>query len=178
MVAGNHLMSDMSPFSLFEIEPAYTLNWDAVESKKSLFQKTLHPDLFPTGSSECEFATEKMALMNNAYLVLKDPIHRARTLLELKKISIPGENGTTICDPKLMDDALALKESLEEASINNDFSTFFETLAEQQKILEGTFNNAFLENDEHKMKEAYIRLSFCIKTLTDAKTLCFKNMGN
>ena len=178
VVAGNLLMSDLSPFALFDIEPAYTLNWDVIEAKKLFFQKALHPDLFPAGSSECELATVKMALVNNAYMLLKDPIHRAKTLLNAKNIAIPGENSATVSDPKLMDEALSLKESLQIASSDDDFTNLFETLASKQKILEDSFNAAFLENNEKQMKEIYIRLSFCVKTLTNAKTLHYENMGN
>lgn len=171
-------MSDTSPFVLFEIEPSYVLNWDIIESRKSFFQKTLHPDFFPAGSTECEHATAKMAFVNNAYMALKDPIYRAKMLLEVKKVAVPGENGATTRDPNLMEEALSFKEFLAEATANNDFTSLFEVLDKKQKVLEEIFNNAFLENDEHQMKEAYIRLSFCVKTLTDAKTICFENMGN
>lgn len=177
VVAENRLMSSVSPFALFEIEPTYSVDWDIIESRRSLFQKTLHPDLFPAGSIDSDIASSKLSHLNNAYMVLKDPLQRARILFELKSVPIPGENGATISNPKMMEEALSIKESLEDAAVKNDFSDLFETLGEQQKELEKAFNKALLENNEKQMCEAYIRLSFCVKTLTDAKTLCFKNMG-
>ena len=169
---------EASPFELFEIEPLYTLDWNVIERRKALFQKTLHPDFYPVNSSEYEIASKKLALVNNAYAILKDPIRRAKALFSIADITIPGENGKTINDPKMMEEALSLKESLEVATIDNDFDNLFKTLAKQQKILEDSFNAAFLENNEHNMKETYIRLSFCIKTLADAKALRFENMEN
>lgn len=176
--AENLFMSDISPFELFDIEPVYTLDWDEVESKKSLFQKMLHPDLFPIGSSEYEVAREKLSSANHAYTLLKDPIQRAKALFCVKNIAIPGENGKTINDPKMMEEALALKELLEEATFNNNFENLFDVLNKKQNILENAFNKAFLENNITEMKETYIRLSFCIKTLNDAHAFCFRNMGN
>lgn len=177
MGAESRLMSSVSPFALFDIEPTYSVDWDVLESKRSLFQKTLHPDLFPAGSADSDIASSKLSCVNNAYRILKDPLHRARALFELKQISIPGENGATISNPEMMEEALFIKESLEEAAVHNDFSSLFDFLNTKQKDLENIFNKALLENNEKEMTEAYIRLSFCVKTLNDAKTLCFNNMG-
>ncbi|MES2607351.1 MAG: Fe-S protein assembly co-chaperone HscB [Pseudomonadota bacterium] len=165
-----------TPFDLLSVKPAYLLDWCLLDHNLAALQETLHPDLYPNGSQERDIADSMSSAINNAYAILKDPIQRARALLSLSNISIPGENGKTINEPELMEEALSLKELLEEATIKNDFDTLLQTLSAKQCILEDQFNSAFLTNNKIGMQNAYVQLSFCIKTLNDAKNLCFKSM--
>jgi molecular chaperone HscB len=174
----NMMTSDVTPFALLSVEPAYHLDWSVVDCNLVSLQEILHPDLYPIGSEERSVADAMLSSVNNAYAVLKDPIQRARILLKLKNIGVPGENGETINDPEMMEEALLLKQFLEEASAQNDFDSLFETLNNQQKKIEELFNLALLANTENDMKDTYIRLSFCIKTHNDAKALCFKSKGH
>ncbi|MES2252305.1 MAG: hypothetical protein V4482_01300 [Pseudomonadota bacterium] len=167
----------VTPFALLSVLPTYTIDWLVVDHNLSILQETLHPDCYPLGSHERELADVTLSLINNAYSVLKDPIQRIRALFDVRNIPIPGKNGQTINDPLMMDEAFLLKESLDEACIKGQIDLFIKSLNEQQKLLEDHFNNAFLNNDEIKMKKTYIRLSFCLKTLNDAKAFCFENKG-
>ena len=169
------MQDDMNPFALLSVLPAYNLDWEMIDRTMSALQETLHPDLYPAGSHERDIADTMLSKINNAYVILKDPIQRARALFDVKNMSVPGEKGQTISDPEMMEEALLLKESLEAACFKNEFEDVLKTLDMQKDTFEEQFNEAFLSDNKNNMNVAYIRLSFCIKTLNDAKALCFEN---
>jgi molecular chaperone HscB len=169
-------MAEITPFELLSIMPTYTLNWVEIDHQFTTLQQTIHPDRYPSGSQERDIAESLSRQINNAYTILKNPLQRAKALFDVKRIMIPGVNGQTIDDPTIMEEALVLKESLEVAVSTQDFKGLIETLKQQQQALENTFSNAFEASDETEMKKTYIRLSFCIKTLNDAKEKSFESM--
>jgi len=173
----NVMGASLTPFALLSVLPSYTLDWVAVDHNLSVLQETLHPDRYPVGSHERELADVTLALINNAYTVLKDPIQRIKALFDVKNILVPGIKGQIINEPMMVGEAFLLKESLSEACAKGEVDLFISNLNEQQNSIEDHFNTAFLKNNEHEMKQTYIRLSFCIKTLNDAKSFCFANRG-
>ncbi len=157
-----------SPFALLSITPTFVLDYEMLKQNYRLLQETLHPDRYPQKSKEAEVACLMASAINQAYAVLQDPLRRAKALFVLKGCSIPGEGGQTICDPRFMDEALVLKELLEEAQTPESCAQLISALSEKERQVGELFQDAFLANDLAAMSDAYIRLSFVVKTKNDA----------
>ncbi|MDP3371919.1 MAG: Fe-S protein assembly co-chaperone HscB [Candidatus Paracaedibacteraceae bacterium] len=166
--------SPLSPFALLSIPPNYLFDWDIVNKNLRSLQETLHPDLYPSGSHECEIAQNMMSEVNNAYRVLKDPLLRAHVLFKLNGMTIPGSDAKTVTDPTIMEEALEIKEQLENANSHSKLNSLVKRLTSQQIILEKKLDAAFKTSNETEVYSTYARLSFCIKTQTDACRLLTK----
>ncbi len=162
-------LDNASPFALLSIAPTFVLDIEMVKRNYTLLQETLHPDRYPHQTKEAEVACLMASAINQAYAILRDPLRRAKALLSLKGCSIPGEDGQTIRDPRFMEEALTLKELLEEAQTPESCIHLIEILSQKQKQVDELFQAAFLANDLVGMSDAYIRLSFIVKTKSDAR---------
>ncbi len=157
-----------SPFALLSITPLFFIDHEILKQNYRLLQETLHPDRYPLQSKEAEIACLMASAINQAYAVLQDPLQRAKALLLLKGGAIPGASGQTICDPRFMDEALDLKELLEAAQTAESCAQLISALSEKERQVGELFQDAFLANDLTAMSDAYIRLSFVVKTKNDA----------
>lgn len=157
-----------SPFALLSIMPTFLIDHKMLKQNYLLLQETLHPDRYPSQSKEAEVACSMVSAINQAYSVLEDPLRRAKALLLLKGCPIPGEDGQTICDPRFMEEALVLKELLEAVKTAESCAQLISALSEKERQVGVLFQDAFLVNDVDSMSDAYIRLSFIVKTKNDA----------
>jgi molecular chaperone HscB len=104
-----------SHFDLFGLEPAYALESEALERSYREIQSRVHPDRFAhAGDAERRASLQWTTRVNEAYRTLKDPVQRAKHLLELHGVDVAFETNTAMPGDFLAQQ-MELRESLEEA---------------------------------------------------------------
>src|SRR2546421_380750 len=104
-----------SHFELFGLPPAFTLDEEKLERSYREIQSQVHPDRFAhAGDAERRASLQWTTRVNEAYRTLKDPLQRARHLLELRGVDVAFETNTAMPADFLVQQ-MALRESLEEA---------------------------------------------------------------
>ena len=136
-VAGKALTSNH--FELFGLEPVFALNADSLDSAYRDIQAKVHPDRFAhAGDAERRASLQWTTRVNEAYRTLKDPLQRARHLLELRGVDVAFETNTAMPADFLVQQ-MALRESLEEAVEAKDaasLDSLRKGLVEEQRRLE------------------------------------------
>jgi molecular chaperone HscB len=107
-------------FELFGLEPAYALDGAALEQAYRDIQSKIHPDRFAhAGDAERRASMQWTTRVNEAFRVLKDPVQRAKYLLELNGVDVAFETNTSMPSDFLMRQ-LELREALELAAAERD----------------------------------------------------------
>lgn len=102
-------------FELFGLPQAFALDVAALTPVYRELQKRHHPDRFAdAGPAEQRAAVQLAAHINEALEALKDPVRRARYLLELAGHPVAIEQ-TTVADTEFLMGQMELREELEEA---------------------------------------------------------------
>jgi molecular chaperone HscB len=102
-------------FDLFGLSPIYSIEGEALERSYREIQSKVHPDRFAhAGDAERRASLQWTTRVNEAYRTLKDPVQRARHLLELHGVDVAFETNTAM-PPEFLMQQMELRESLEEA---------------------------------------------------------------
>ncbi len=97
-------------FSLFDLPPAFDIDVDALTARYRRLQQLIHPDRYSTAGEQARrLAAQRAARINAAYQTLKDPLARARHLLELRGADVE-KTGTV--EPEFLMEQMALRERL------------------------------------------------------------------
>ena len=84
-------------FELFGLVPGYALEPERLERAYLEIQARIHPDRFAhAGDAERRASMQWTTRVNEAYRTLKDPVERARYLLELKGVDVAFETNTCL----------------------------------------------------------------------------------
>jgi molecular chaperone HscB len=90
-------MNEQNPFSIFGISPSFSIDLEKIEELYFEFNKTLHPDRNPfLSAAEKSENQSKIAKINEAYTILKDPEKRIDALLKLNSIELTTKNKSAI----------------------------------------------------------------------------------
>ena len=109
-----------SHFELFGVDPAYALETDALERSYREIQSRVHPDRFAhAGDAERRASLQWTTRVNEAYRTLKDPVQRAKHLLELHGVDVAFETNTAM-PPEFLMQQMELREALEQAVEKKD----------------------------------------------------------
>jgi molecular chaperone HscB len=112
-----------SHFELFGLAPAFGLEAEALERSYRDIQSQVHPDRFAhAGDAERRASLQWTTRVNEAYRMLKDPVQRAKHLLELHGVDVAFETNTAMPSDFLMQQ-MKLRESVEEAVGKKDPSS-------------------------------------------------------
>ena len=102
-------------FELFGLTPAFSLEAEALERSYREIQSRVHPDRFAhSGDAERRASLQWTTRVNEAYRTLKDPVQRAKHILELHGVDVAFETNTAMPADFLLQQ-MALREQLEEA---------------------------------------------------------------
>src|SRR2546422_1154119 len=126
-------------FELFGLQPAFSLDETGLERSYREIQARVHPDRFAhAGDAERRASLQWTTRVNEAYRTLRDPLQRARHLLELRGVDVAFETNTAMPADFLVQQ-MALRESLEEAVEAKDaasLDSLRKGLVEEQRRLE------------------------------------------
>ena len=105
-------------FELFGLAPAFALGAEAVEALERSYreiQSRVHPDRFAhAGDAERRASLQWTTRVNEAFQILKNPVARAKHLLELHGVDVQLETSTRMPGDFLIQQ-LELREELERA---------------------------------------------------------------
>lgn len=109
-----------SAFELFGLEPAFAVDARALEHAYREIQSRVHPDRFAhAGDAERRASLQWTTRVNEAYRTLKDPVQRAKHLLDLQGVDVAFETNTSMPGEFLMQQ-MELREALEAAVEKKD----------------------------------------------------------
>src|SRR3954467_12597005 len=126
-------------FDLFNLEPAYAVNGAALEQAYRDLQALIHPDRYAQAADAERLASLQLTTrVNEAYRALKDPVQRARHILELRGVDVAFETNTQMPTDFLMQQ-LELREELQGAVAKTSVAfldTLRTNLSKKKKSLE------------------------------------------
>src|SRR5512134_1781137 len=103
-------------FELFGLTPAFAIEGEALERSYREIQSKVHPDRFAhAGDAERRASLQWTTRVNEAYRTLKDPVQRAKHLLELNGVDVAFETNTAM-PPEFLVQQMELRETLEAAN--------------------------------------------------------------
>lgn len=150
-------------FARLGLPRAFAIDGQALERAYFAAQRRFHPDRFAgRGAREKTFSLQHATLINEAYETLRDPLARARYLLDLEGRPLPGEDGRTIADPTLLMEAMEWREALEETA-PADLPALAAKLAGDTGAVEAALATAFAEHDLDAATREALRLSYLSK---------------
>jgi molecular chaperone HscB len=132
-------------FELFDLAPAYSLDTGRLEDSYKELQTLVHPDRYAqAGDAERRASMQWTTRVNEAYSTLRDPVQRAKHILELNGIDVAFETNTQMPTDFLMQQ-LEMREELE-AAVGKKDSSFLDglkkKLASQQRHLEASIGES------------------------------------
>ncbi|MCD6040576.1 MAG: Fe-S protein assembly co-chaperone HscB [Burkholderiales bacterium] len=102
-------------FDLFGLPPVFAVDADALERSYREIQSRVHPDRFAhAGDAERRASLQWTTRVNEAYRSLKDPVERAKHILELNDVDVAFETDTAM-PPEFLMQQMELRETLEQA---------------------------------------------------------------
>ncbi|HEY0722287.1 MAG TPA: Fe-S protein assembly co-chaperone HscB [Gammaproteobacteria bacterium] len=100
-------------FELFGLSAGFEVDGETLALRYRDLQKETHPDRFANASDqERRLSVQLAAQINEAYRVLKNPLARARYLLELNGVNL--DDTDTRMDPEFLMEQMELREALAE----------------------------------------------------------------
>src|SRR3954463_5780394 len=114
--AGKALTSSGNHFELFGLQPAFTLDTEALERAYREIQSQVHPDRFAhAGDAERRASLQWTTRVNEAYRTLQHPVQRASHILSLHGVDVAFETNTAMPQAFLIQQ-LDLREALDNAT--------------------------------------------------------------
>jgi molecular chaperone HscB len=106
-------------FELFGLPASYDVNGETLAQRYRELQRAVHPDRFANAQdAERRLSVQLAARINEGFRTLKDPLDRARYLLEIAGVEM-DERGTQLDGAFLMDQ-MELRERLDETRAAQD----------------------------------------------------------
>lgn len=164
-------------FELFGIPVGFDVDADTLALRYRDLQRAVHPDRFANASDhERRLSVQRAAQINEAFRTLKQPLARARYLLELK--GKPLDETDTAMDPSFLMEQMELRERIEGIRSAADP---FQALTEVRSQLEqgerflvtelGTFFAEGSDNSLEQARQAVRKLQFFQKLLDEIAEL-------
>jgi molecular chaperone HscB len=145
---------------LFGLEPVFALNADSLDSAYRDIQAKVHPDRFAhAGDAERRASLQWTTRVNEAYRTLKDPLQRARHLLELRGVDVAFESNTAMPADFLVQQ-MELRESLEEAVATKDaasLDSLRKGLVEEKSKLEKKIGESIDAREDYRGAAELVR---------------------
>ena len=132
-------LTSSNHFELFGLSPAFALDKELLEKAYRDIQSQVHPDRYAqSGDAERRASLQWTTRVNEAYRTLRNPVQRAKHLLELHGIDVAFETNTQMPTAFLLQQ-LDLREELDRASAKKDaalLDTLRSRLSSEKKQLE------------------------------------------
>ena len=122
-------------FALFGLAADFELDKAALAERYRELQRNVHPDRFANaGDAERRLSMQMAARVNEGYRVLKDPLMRARYLLELA--GLPVDDSQSSLDGQFLMQQMELRERLDAARRATDAEQRLQALAKDLALAE------------------------------------------
>ncbi len=152
-------MGTLCHYALFELQPAFDIDVEALSSRYRELARKVHPDRFAdAGEKEQRYAIERSANLNEAYQTLKSPSRRARYLLTLEGRDMPLE--ATVQDSAFLMQQMQWREELEELYDDGDLDgvvSFKARLKAAQQHLNDSFAQIWRDESQREEAERLVR---------------------
>jgi molecular chaperone HscB len=146
-----------SHFELFGLAPAFAVEGEALERSYREIQSRVHPDRFAhAGDAERRASLQWTTRVNEAYRVLKDPVQRARHLLELQGVDVAFETDTKM-PPDFLMQQMELREALEEARDAAALDALRKNLVEEKGTMERAIAEAIDARKDYAAAAGLVR---------------------
>ena len=107
-------------FNLFQLEPSFNIDTEALEQSYRALAARFHPDKFASASAfEQKQAVMMSSTINDAYRTLKSPIDRAAYLLKSQNIDADAPEHTSF-SPEFLMQQMEWRETLMDAQIEQN----------------------------------------------------------
>ncbi len=167
-----------SYFELFGLAEDFEVDLKALSSRYQTLQKTLHPDRFINAvERERRISLQQAAQINSAFQTLKDPLARARYLLELKGVVVDDEQ-STIRDIEFLEQQIELREELAEIRDSADpLSALLSFMAQVEQTVKACVEQLrqnFTASDDAVLQQCQMivnQLQFLYRLRQEAETL-------
>jgi molecular chaperone HscB len=129
-------------FELFGLAPAFAVESEALERSYREIQSKVHPDRFAhAGDAERRASLQWTTRVNEAFQVLKNPVTRAKHLLELHGVDVAFETNTAM-PPEFLMQQMELRETLEEAKDAPALDALRSSLRKEKRGIEKAIGEA------------------------------------
>ena len=137
-------------FNLFQLEPSFNIDTEALEQSYRALAARFHPDKFASASAfEQKQAVMMSSTINDAYRTLKSPIDRAAYLLKSQNIDADAPEHTSF-SPEFLMQQMEWRETLMDAQMeqNHDaIRALDQEIQEVQSNLYQDLQQAFEQQD-------------------------------
>lgn len=141
-----------NPFDILNLEKSYSLDPSTLEKHYFEAQKKNHPDQFSQADAQQKGeAVRKSTIVNQAYLMLKNPLQRAEYLLQEAGV------GLLSSDPTFLEQVMAWNERLDRGE------NLTLKLHDEQAMLLKKLEEAFDQKDYDTARVAVYRLTYVQK---------------
>jgi molecular chaperone HscB len=165
-------------FELFGLTEDFAVPLDALTKRYRELQQTTHPDRFVNASDrDRRLSMQQATQINEAYQALKDPLARARYLLQLRGIQWDDEQ-ETVMDPAFLMEQMEWREALGEARTKKDplgeVGGILNEVLQSIRSLTEELGQHFGKSDDESLqqaKSAVRKLQFLYKLRDEAEAL-------
>lgn len=165
-------------FELFHLPVSYEIDTQDLADRYRSLQSAVHPDKFANSSElERRIAIQQSARINEAFQTLKNPLLRARYLLEINGVDMKSDMDTNM-DPAFLMQQMELRERMDgvlshadsQAEILKIYDVIDESVVELNKQLKKIFARPDSINIE-KAKDCVRRYQFLDRIRDETETL-------
>ena len=137
-------------FNLFQLEPSFNIDTEALEQTYRALAARFHPDKFASASAfEQKQAVMMSSTINDAYRTLKSPIDRAAYLLKSQNIDADAPEHTSF-SPEFLMQQMEWRETLMDAQMEQNHDAIRALDQEIQEVQSSLFQDlqqAFEQQD-------------------------------
>jgi molecular chaperone HscB len=146
-----------SHFDLFGLPARFEVDGEALERSYRDIQSKVHPDRFAhAGDAERRASLQWTTRVNEAFRVLKNPVARAKHLLELQGVDVAFETNTAMPQDFLMQQ-MELREALEAAKSASALDSLRAGLKSEKRQLEKSIAEALDEKQDYAGAAGLVR---------------------
>lgn len=153
-------------FALFGLPVAYGLDVQALGPLWRQLQQQHHPDRFSHDASAQAQAELLSSRINAAHETLRDPVRRARYLLELAGHGIDNES-TTVSDTDFLMAQMDLREQLDDAESIEGLDGLRDEVGQWQASLQREFALDYAEPDWPEAQDTVRKMQFMQRLLSE-----------
>ena len=165
-------------FQIFALPVSFEIDLDALSQRYRELQRAVHPDKFASGTDqERRIAVQRTAQVNEAYDTLKQPLNRARYLLQLNGINVNDETDTTV-DMEFLMEQMEMREQLAEIKGEDDpegaLFDLSQSIQKRTNVIIDDLQNQFTDINEKSLEQArenVRKLQFMTKLQQEADQL-------